>query len=56
MRRSLVLLSLATALVLIVAPLRAQVSLTTIGVASTQNFDTLSTTCLLYTSPSPRDS
>ena len=44
MRRSLVLPGLATALVLIVSPLRAQVSLTTIGSPVTQNFDTLSTT------------
>jgi uncharacterized repeat protein (TIGR01451 family) len=44
MRRSLVLLGLASVLALVVAPLRAQVSLTTIGAASTQNFDTLATT------------
>lgn len=43
MRRSLVLPGLATALVLIVAPLRAQVSLTAIGTPVTQNFDTLAT-------------
>jgi uncharacterized protein len=41
MRRSLALLALASSLVLVASPARAQVSVTTLGVPYTQNFDTL---------------
>ena len=41
MRRSLVLVGLAAVIFLVASASRAQVSITTLGVASTQNFDTL---------------